>query len=107
MIARQTKFIRQFSSSPQFKHKTIETKRDYLQLFLILAAQAGLAVFFTLYLHWWNYFTHWLVPLVLVAQSLDRIRTFVEHGYCFFQFEDTSRIEALPQMTIDVQTNAV
>ena len=99
------KFIRKFSSKPQFNHKAIETKPDYLQLGLILVAQAGLFAFFWKYLHWWNYFTHWAVPLVLVAQLLDRIRTFVEHGYNFFHLPDAPSIEELPQTTVDIETN--
>ncbi len=99
------KFMRKFSSKPQFKHKAIETKRDYLQLGLIFVAQAALFAFFWKYFHWWNYFTHWAVPLVLVAQLLDRIRTFVEHGYNFFHLPEAPTIEELPQTTVDIQTN--
>jgi fatty acid desaturase len=74
----------------------------------ILLAQAGLFAFFTWYLSWWHYFVFWVTPVLLVALSLDRARTFLEHGYQFiFSDQKLEDLRQAPQTTIDVQTNAL
>src|SRR5690349_21113929 len=51
------------------------------QMLPIILCQAGLIALFSIYLQWWYYFVFWAGPVVLIALSLDRARTFVEHGF--------------------------
>ncbi len=99
------KLVRKFTTRPQYGDKTLETQRDWLQLALIAIAQLGLFAFFATQLHWWMYFTHWAAPLVLIAQLLDEVRTFVEHGYGYFQTTTPAPVDDLPQSTIDVEAS--
>ncbi len=97
------KVLRKFTTRAQFGSKTIETERDWLQLALILVGQAALFALFATQLTWWAYFTHWLVPLVLVAQLLDEVRIFVEHGYWFLHTSDPAPLDDLEQATVDIE----
>jgi fatty acid desaturase len=55
---------------------------------------------------WWSYFVFWLAPIFTVALQLDRIRTFLEHGYnYFFPGPPIGDLGEAPQSTIDVDTN--
>ena len=76
------------------------------QLIPIVLSQAALIAFFSWYLHWWDYFVLWVVPVLLIALSLDRARTFLEHGYQYiFSNQSFESFKAAPQATIDVNTN--
>ncbi len=97
------KVVRKFTTKAQFGNKTIETQRDYLQLALIVAGQAALFALFATQLTWWAYFTHWLAPLILIAQLLDEVRIFVEHGYWYFQTTTPASMEDLDQATVDIE----
>mgnify|MGYP002630698650 CR=1 FL=1 len=99
------KIIRKFSKQPEFAGKKIEVERDWLQLLLILVAQVAMFALFATQIVWWAYFTHWLAPLVLIAQLMDELRIFVEHGYNYFQTTNPAPIDELQQSTIDVETN--
>jgi fatty acid desaturase len=97
------KVVRKFTTRAQFGSKTIETERDWVQLALIGIGQAAVFALFATQFHWWAYFTHWLAPLVLIAQLLDEVRIFVEHGYWFFQTADPAPMEDLEQATVDIE----
>lgn len=97
------KLLRKFTTRAQFGSKTIETERDWVQLSLILAGQVALFAMFTTQFHWWAYFTHWLAPLVLIAQLLDEIRIFVEHGYWYFNTTNPAALDDLEQATVDIE----
>lgn len=99
------KIIRKFARQPEFAGRKLEVERDGVQVLLILAAQAGMLGFFATQIHWWAYLTHWLAPLLLVAQFMDELRIFVEHGYHYFLTTDPHPLDELPQSTIDVETN--
>lgn len=72
----------------------------------LVAAQTGLLVWFTWQIGVWAYFVFWLAPLVVIALQLDRIRTFLEHGYAyFFPPPPEPDLSKAPQSTIDVETN--
>lgn len=59
-------------------------------------------------LGWWAYPVFWVAPLFMVALQLDRVRTFLEHGYhYFFPGPPEPDLSRAPQTTIDVETNAV
>lgn len=78
------------------------------QLLPIASAQLALLLLFGFLVAPWAYFVFWLAPIFTIALQLDRIRTFLEHGYNYFYpgppIGDLSRA---PQSTIDVETNAV
>jgi len=77
------------------------------QLVPVLICQAGMIAFFTFYLKWWFYFVFWIPPVLLIALSLDRARTFLEHGYQYIFSDQTwESFKEAPQSTIDVDTNA-
>lgn len=74
----------------------------------ILICQAAMFTFFATYLKWWHYFIFWCAPVVLIALSLDRARTFLEHGYQYIFSDQTwDSFKEAPQATIDVDTNAL
>lgn len=62
-------------------------------------------------LYWWRlgasaYFVFWLAPIFVIALQLDRIRTFLEHGYHYFFPGPPERdLARAPQSTIDVETH--
>jgi fatty acid desaturase len=77
------------------------------QMWPVLLCQAGLITFFSLYLQWWHYLVFWIPPVLLIALSLDRARTFLEHGYQYIFSDQTwESFKEAPQATIDVDTNA-
>ena len=79
-----------------------------LQLIPILVCQAGIIAFFTFYLKWWYYPIFWCVPVVLIALSLDRARTFLEHGFQYiFSNQTWESFKDAPQTTVDIDTNAI
>jgi fatty acid desaturase len=76
------------------------------QLLPILICQGTLIWFFATYLKWWYYPVFWVVPVLLIALSLDRARTFLEHGYQYiFSNQTWESFKQAPQSTIDVDTN--
>ena len=78
------------------------------QLFPILLCQGGLITFFTFYFEWWYYPVFWVAPVLLVALSLDRARTFLEHGFQYiFSNQSWESFKEAPQSTIDVDTNPI
>jgi len=78
------------------------------QLLPVLICQAGMIAFFTFYLKWWYYPIFWMAPVVLIALSLDRARTFLEHGYQYIFSDQTwESFKDAPQATIDVDTNPI
>ena len=79
-----------------------------MQMIPILICQAGLIAFFSLYLQWWHYFVFWCVPVVLIALSLDRARTFLEHGFQYiFSNQTWESFKDAPQTTVDIDTNPI
>jgi hypothetical protein len=47
-------------------------------------------------------------PVVLIALSLDRARTFVEHGFQYiFSNQSWDSFKQAPQSTVDIDTNPV
>jgi len=79
-----------------------------MQLIPIIVCQGTLIWFFSEYLKWWYYPVFWIVPVLLIALSLDRARTFLEHGYQYiFSNQSWESFKQAPQSTIDVDTNAV
>jgi fatty acid desaturase len=79
-----------------------------IQLLPIVACQAGLFAFFTWYLSWWQYFVLWVAPVLLIALSLDRARTFLEHGYQYiFSNQTWESFKQAPQTTVDIDTNPI
>ena len=80
----------------------------WMQLVPILVCQAGLIAFFSLYLEWWHYFVFWCLPVVLIALSLDRARTFLEHGFQYiFSNQSWESFKDAPQTTVDIDTNPI
>jgi fatty acid desaturase len=78
------------------------------QMLPIIVCQAGLIALFSFYLEWWHYFVFWAVPVVLIALSLDRARTFVEHGFQYiFSNQSWDSFKQAPQTTVDIDTNAL
>lgn len=76
------------------------------QIVPILLSQAAMFAFFSWYLHWSYYFAFWVAPVLLIALSLDRARTFLEHGYQYiFSNQTWDSFKQAPQATIDVDTN--
>lgn len=54
----------------------------------------------------WSYLVFWLLPIFTLALQLDRIRTFLEHGYnYFYPGPPNPDLSEAPQSTIDVETN--
>ena len=98
------KIMRKFSTNPQYGERVLSVPPDWLQLGLIAAAQCLLLFLFARYSHIWMYFTHWALPLVGVAQLMDELRTFIEHGYFYLYTGEGKAIEEFPQTTIDVET---
>ena len=79
-----------------------------LQLIPILVCQAALIAFFSFYLAWWHYFVFWCVPVALIALSLDRARTFLEHGFQYiFSNQTWESFKDAPQTTVDIDTNPI
>ncbi len=79
-----------------------------LQMIPILICQAGIIAFFSIYLKWWLYPVLWMTPVVLIALSLDRARTFLEHGYQYIFSDQTWKSFAeAPQRTVDIDTNGI
>ena len=79
-----------------------------MQLLPIVVCQGALIWFFWSYLKWWYYPVLWMTPVLLIALSLDRARTFLEHGYQYiFSNQTWESFKQAPQSTIDVDTNPV
>lgn len=79
-----------------------------VQMLPILICQGGLAAFFTWYTAWWQYPVLWVMPVLLIALSLDRARTFLEHGFQYiFSNQSWESFKQAPQSTIDVDTNPI
>jgi fatty acid desaturase len=79
-----------------------------MQMLPILACQAALFAFFFFYLEWWQYFVLWVAPVLLIALSLDRARTFLEHGYQYiFSNQTWESFKEAPQTTVDIDTNPI
>lgn len=77
-----------------------------MQMAPILLCQGGLFALFYFYTAWWHYFAFWVAPVLLVALSLDRARTFLEHGFQYiFSNQTWESFKQAPQSTIDVETN--
>src|SRR5688572_18769274 len=78
------------------------------QMLPILVCQGGLIAFFSIYLEWWHYFVFWAAPVVLIALSLDRARTFLEHGFQYiFSNQTWESFKEAPQTTVDIDTNPI
>ncbi len=76
------------------------------QLLPLAAAQGLVWGLLAWQFHWWTYFAFWLAPIFVIALQLDRIRTFLEHGYnYFFPGPPLGDLKVAPQSTIDVETN--
>ncbi len=79
-----------------------------VQLLPIAAVQGCVWLLFAWLVNWWSYLVFWFAPIFLIALSLDRARTFLEHGYnYFFPGPPVPNLAEVPQSTIDVRTNAV
>lgn len=77
-----------------------------LQVLPIAAVQCAVAGLFWWQMGGWAYFVLWLAPIFVVALQLDRIRTFLEHGYnYFFPGPPVTDLSLAPQATIDVETH--
>lgn len=78
------------------------------QMVPILLCQGALFALFAFTMSWWCYFVFWVMPVLLVALSLDRARTFLEHGYQYIFSDQTwENFQQAPQSTIDVDTNPI
>ena len=79
-----------------------------MQMVPILLCQAGMFSLFSFYTQWWHYFAFWVAPVLLIALSLDRARTFLEHGFQYiFSNQTWESFKEAPQSTIDVDTNPI
>lgn len=79
-----------------------------LQILPLATAQLAVFALLTYLVAWWAYPVFWLAPIFVVALQLDRIRTFLEHGYnYFFPGPPIGDLAVAPQSTIDVETNAI
>ncbi|MGE4179153.1 MAG: fatty acid desaturase [Limisphaerales bacterium] len=79
-----------------------------LQVLPLVGVQLAVLLTFTFLVGWWAYPVFWLAPIFLIALQLDRIRTFLEHGYnYFFPGPPLGDLSQAPQSTIDVQTNFI
>jgi fatty acid desaturase len=75
------------------------------QVLPLLLMQAMVAALFWWQIGWWSYFVFWLLPIFTIALQLDRVRTFLEHGYnYFFPGPPIPDLGEAPQSTIDVET---
>ena len=78
----------------------------FAQMAPIIICQLALIAFFTFVLQWWMYFALWAAPVTLIALSLDRARTFLEHGYQYiFSNQTWESFKEAPQCTVDIDTN--
>ncbi|MBX3745112.1 MAG: fatty acid desaturase [Verrucomicrobiae bacterium] len=78
------------------------------QLAPLAVVQGGVWALFAWQVGWWSYPVFWLAPIFVVALQMDRIRTFLEHGYnYFFPGPPVADLSVAPQSTIDVETNPV
>lgn len=76
------------------------------QLAPLAGVQLLVAAVFWVLLPWWTYPVFWLAPVFAIALQLDRIRTFLEHGYnYFFPGPPIGNLAEAPQSTIDVETH--
>ncbi len=76
------------------------------QLAPIAAVQLAVWALWWWQVGWWSYFVFWLLPIFTVALQLDRIRTFLEHGYhYFYPGPPNPDLSQAPQSTIDVETS--
>lgn len=79
-----------------------------IQMLPLAGLQLAVLALFTYTVAWWAYPVFWLAPIFLVALQLDRIRTFLEHGYnYFFPGPPLGNLSLAQQSTIDVETNIV
>ena len=77
------------------------------QLWLISAVQISLLGFFSFVFHWYDYFIFWFAPIFVIALTMDRIRTFVEHGYHYLFSQGADNVDVALQATVDIQTNPI
>ena len=77
------------------------------QLWLIAIVQLTMLALFALSMHWWQYFVFWFLPIFAIALTMDRIRIFVEHGYCYLFTDPCLRVEQALQATVDIRTNPI
>jgi fatty acid desaturase len=79
-----------------------------MQMVPIAVCQVAIISFFVYFFKWWYYPIFWCVPVVLIALSLDRARTFLEHGFQYiFSNQTWESFKEAPQSTVDIDTNAV
>ena len=79
-----------------------------MQMAPILISQAALFAMFFYLTEWWHYFAFWVAPVLLIALSLDRARTFLEHGYQYiFSNQTWESFKEAPQTTVDIDTNPI
>jgi fatty acid desaturase len=80
----------------------------WMQMVPIALCQVAIISFFVFFFKWWYYPIFWCVPVVLIALSLDRARTFLEHGFQYiFSNQSWESFKEAPQSTVDIDTNAV
>jgi fatty acid desaturase len=91
---------------PEQQQGTVASATDS-QLWLIITLQGVMLGLFTVFLHWWQYFVFWFAPIFVVALTMDRIRIFVEHGYCFLFLDPTPSVDEAWQATVDIDTNVI
>jgi fatty acid desaturase len=78
----------------------------FRQLAPITLLQLALWALFWWQINWWSYLVFWFLPIFVLALSLDRARTFLEHSYCyFFPGPPIADLAVAPQDTVDVETN--
>ena len=77
------------------------------QMWLIALLQLSMLAFFTVFLHWWQYFVFWFLPIFVIALTMDRMRIFVEHGYVYLFTDPCPNVEEALQATVDIRTNPV
>ncbi len=103
------KLKRKLFGAKRVHENEVSTKNVHgfgLQMLPILICQGGMIAFFTLVLQGWMYILLWMIPVVVVALSLDRIRTFIEHGYQYiFSDQSWQSFSQAPQRTVDIDTN--
>lgn len=81
--------------------------REGSQLWLIALLQLCMLGFFSWAFTPVHYFVFWFAPIFVVALTLDRIRIFVEHGYCYMFMQKTARVDEALQATVDIHTHPV
>ncbi len=105
------KLKRKLFGAKRVHEREVTTKNVHglgLQMVPILICQGSIFAFFSLVFHWWMYPILWMVPVVIIALSLDRARTFLEHGYQYIFSDQTWQSFAqAPQRTVDIDTNAL